>query len=1003
MKYDYPVLLAIFSSHNNGILRTFAIGLIWLFLGISLPLQSIAQDLDWVVTYGGNNDVEGSSLSKDGDGNLIIGGSYSGTADLDPGPAVSNFTALGYEDVFIQKLDSNGNFLWAKSIHGSSLSFGESTVDDFGNIYLTGSYRYSIDFDPGPNVHTVSTTGGNAESYILKLDPHGDFLWVRTTAGSDWVYGEALAIDQDQNVVAVGNYKGTTDFDPGPGSLTFSNLSPDEDAYIWKLDSLGNLIWAKEFGHGDNSFPRGIEVDEFGNILITGTHWGIVDLDPGTPNLPSAHQGSRDVFLLKLNPSGDLNWARVFGSSSVEETIGLATDSSGSIYMAGEFRGTVDFDPGPGIYNLTSGGDNDIYTIKLDSGGNFAWGTSMGDVSYDLAYGIFANRSGYVVTVGNVTQTVDLDPGPGNYSFTASNRDIFIQVLDHNGDFVWARGLHCPGLGLDKGKAGLITEEGDIVFTGGFGAPMDFDPSLGQQIVNHNGDLDAFVSKWKTLPCSGIYSNLDSLQSVGCNAPGYVELSSFNGTPPYFYSWANYPSQTGSSLIVPTQGIQAFTMTDANGCTENATLYVQGPDSSSAFDLIANMTSSQFVAGNIAQIFIDAHNSGCTPVSGDLILVLDSNLTFQSAIPSPSQVTGNTIMWTVNQLTYDSAHFTPVVEVIPDSMAIPGQSVCFDLSISYWTGDGDSTNNLADFCGNINNSADPNDKRVFPKGECTPNYIVPTQRLTYAIRFQNTGNYPATNIFILDSLSSDLDLSTFRILGQSHDDLVTEILPGNILKFNFDNIYLPDSASDPSGSQGYIMFEIYPNGGLSDGVVIENRVSIYFDFNFPVVTNSVMNTIISSLPILDLSVSQVNSDLIAGESGADYQWFNCTTGLPINGATGQTFSPTASGNYAVEIESAECSGISDCYSFTLIGLASQLVDQISVFPNPSQSQFTLDLGTIRDHTLVELFNSNGQMVHKAEYRSQDQITLTTEVPSGLYFLKVQTDGQLVQLSVQISH
>jgi|TARA_R110000782_G_scaffold270485_1_gene371941 hypothetical protein len=129
------------------------------------------------------------------------------------------------------------------------------------------------------------------------------------------------------------------------------------------------------------------------------------------------------------------------------------------------------------------------------------------------------------------------------------------------------------------------------------------------------------------------------------------------------------------------------------------------------------------------------------------------------------------------------------------------------------------------------------------------------------IRFQNTGNTEAINIHIIDSISNNLDITTSRVIGSSHP-MYTEVLQTNVLKFNFDSIILPDSSSNQIKSSGYVIFEIYPQSGVSNGTIVENKSEIYFDFNPPVITNSVMNTLIDVIPPC------------SGTVGIEHQYFN---------------------------------------------------------------------------------------------------------------------------------
>jgi len=155
-----------------------------------------------------------------------------------------------------------------------------------------------------------------------------------------------------------------------------------------------------------------------------------------------------------------------------------------------------------------------------------------------------------------------------------------------------------------------------------------------------------------------------------------------------------------------------------------------------------------------------------------------------------------------------------------------------------------------------NCAVDPNDKMVNPKG-CGPlGNIARGEELVYQVRFQNTGSAPANKVEIRDVLDSDLDLTTFRLMATSHTVTRVEIIPGNALIITFDNINLPDSGANLAGSQGFVVFGITPQTGLSDGTEITNQAGIYFDRNEVVLTNTTLNTIRDNpFPIADFETN----------------------------------------------------------------------------------------------------------------------------------------------------
>jgi len=181
-----------------------------------------------------------------------------------------------------------------------------------------------------------------------------------------------------------------------------------------------SYAWAESFGDSNNDYSYGIATDASGNVYITGIFSSTVDFDPnaGTENLTS--NGGNDVFILKLDASGNYVWAKNIGGTGGEGVGDITLDASGNIYIAGEFSGTVDFDPNAGTENLTSNSGSDVFILKLDTDGNYIWaknfeGTSGGGIS-DIA----VDASGNVYTTGYFFSTVDSDPNAGAENLTSN-------------------------------------------------------------------------------------------------------------------------------------------------------------------------------------------------------------------------------------------------------------------------------------------------------------------------------------------------------------------------------------------------------------------------------------------------------------------------------------------------------------------------------------------------------------------------------------------------------
>ena len=288
---------------------------------------------------------------------------------------------------------------------------------------------------------------------------------------------------------------GTADFDPGAGTF---NLTPagSTDAFVSKLDSAGNLVWARRLGGTSGDLGAGVAVDDSGNVYTAGYFSGLADFDPsaGTFNLTSA--GGADVFVSKLDSAGNLVWARQLGGPSDDEGNGVVADALGNVYTTGYFKGTADFDPGAGTFNLTSAGGGDVFVSKLDSAGNLVWARQLGGTFGDVGHGVTVDESGNVYTTGGFQGTADFDPGAGAFNLmSAGDADVFVSKLDSAGNLVWARQL--GGTFEDYGHGVAVDGSGNVYTTGYFSGLADFDPGAGTFNLNSGGSGfgDVFVSK----------------------------------------------------------------------------------------------------------------------------------------------------------------------------------------------------------------------------------------------------------------------------------------------------------------------------------------------------------------------------------------------------------------------------------------------------------------------------------------------------------------------------
>lgn len=328
--------------------------------------------LIWAKQMVGNNDVYANSIVTDRSENIYTIGQFYGTIDFDPGVGTTNLTSISSTDIFIQKLDSDGNLIWVNQIEesGTGSDRGHSIIIDIsGNICATGYFSGTADFDPGVGI-TNLTSNGQSDIFIQKLDTDGNLLWVKQIGGTSNDYGESITTDMIGNVYTTGKFYGTVDFDPGIG-ITSLTSNGGHDAFIQKLDTDGRLLWVKKIG-GTSSrtdLVEAITTDGSGNVYTTGYFWDTKDFDPGigVTNLISNETEGAEIFIQKLDPDGDLLWAKQMGGNSGDGGRGITIDPSGNLYTTGFFHNTVNFNPAGGTIELTSNGSVDIYIQKMRS------------------------------------------------------------------------------------------------------------------------------------------------------------------------------------------------------------------------------------------------------------------------------------------------------------------------------------------------------------------------------------------------------------------------------------------------------------------------------------------------------------------------------------------------------------------------------------------------------------------------------------------------------------
>jgi len=474
------------------------------FAVLLVTRNTSAQQSDWLGHFRSVNHVKSSAIATDNEGNIYVVGTISiDSADLDPGAGTYYLSPEFSDAAFICKLDSSGNFIWAERFGGgSSISPNSVAVDDLGGIYIGGSYFHTVDFDPGPGVYDLTVSGGS-DLFLSKLDENGDFEWAFNAGSTSTDAVTDVAVDVDNNVYITG-YFDYADFDPGAG--WFALNPPEKAGYVAKYKPDGSFVNAVDFEGDGPSGSNSIAIAPNGSLYVVGAFDSTIDFDPGagTFNLTSV-SSNVDLYVCKLDTSLTFQWAKSFGSSSSENGHSVCVNDSDEPVITAGFWNTIDVDPGPNTYNVTSQGLVDNLLLKLDASGNFLWANSYGNAvsDYKLAAEMASNDDIYLL--GKFNDTIDVDGGPGTHLITSiSPSDSYIARLDGSGNLIASGQMGGPG--SVSGKGLCISNTQKIYHTGLFAGTAELDPSAGIDSLTSLGANDSYVQICSPSSTAGLES-----------------------------------------------------------------------------------------------------------------------------------------------------------------------------------------------------------------------------------------------------------------------------------------------------------------------------------------------------------------------------------------------------------------------------------------------------------------------------------------------------------------
>jgi Secretion system C-terminal sorting domain len=575
--------------------------------------------------------------------------------------------------LFLVLSGSAQQFEWVKRI-GNSLDHQAFILktDASNNVYIAGYFQSGFYFVPETSSDFAQAFGGD-DIFIAKYTANGTFIWGKTIGGSGQDRPSGMDVSPEGNIVITGFFNETVDFNPG-SSVNNLTTTGNRDIFVLKLNSTGDYAWAHKFGSSLPDEGTATCFDPNGNVFVTGFFQETVDFNPGNA-ANNFDATSYDIFILKLDASGNYVWNYDLGSNPAEQGRAIQCDASGNVYTSGSYASTLDFNLGAGSEVMNASGVADIYLLKLTNSGDFIWSRKIGGISNEYAVsmaidvfgdailgGYFASTTtfnsfpnvsvtsaglddafvvkfnsdgvhawtrtiggtgfdrtqavttdaqGNVYATGLFQGTVDLNPNEGVENYTASQEDCFVLKLSPNGDFITASVM--GGAGSDY-SYGIATDAiGGIYTCGAFTQTADFDPSNQVNELTSNGGFDAFLSKWsQCVPTFGT-----DVQTA-CNQFTWIDGNTYtsnNNSATYqLTTAAGCDSTVTLNLTINTVNVGVT----PNGQTLSANVIgaqYQWVDCNNNFQPIAGATQASFTAASSGNFAVVITSNGCTETS----------------------------------------------------------------------------------------------------------------------------------------------------------------------------------------------------------------------------------------------------------------------------------------------------------------------------------------------------------------------------------------------------
>ena len=811
------------SQFANFSIRKFPALIVFILTTISMvSTNSFSQEIQWQNTIGGSGRDELNSIMQTIDYGYILGGVSSSNIS---GDKTENNN--GVWDYWILKVDSIGNIQWQNTIGGNSsdvLSVVQQTTD--GGYILGGLSKSYISGDK------TDSCFGYEDYWIVKVDSFGAIQWQNTIGGNriDWL--NSIQQTNDGGFIL--------------GGHSISDISGDktescngqEDYWVVKVDSLGDIQWQNTIGGDSSDCLLSIEQTTDGGYILGGWSKSNISGDK-TEN----SNGFSDFWIVKLDSIGVIQWQNTIGGSNYEVLFSIQQTTDWGYILGGPSVSNISGDKTENCF-----GQEDYWIVKVDSLGVIQWQNTIGGSGNDEVRTINQTSDGGYILGGFSDSNISGNKTDDNDGFS----DYWIVKIDNIGNVQWQNSI--GGSELEILTALQQTTDFDYILGGWTKSNIS-----GDKAENCIGDYDYWIVKITdkyNLISGEIFVDLNNngIQDPGEQSilgkkiteqsTGRFSFSQTNG----HYSVAvldtgNYTVSTPSQMwYYPNPGLHTSTFTGINQ-TDSLNDFAYQPLGNFDDVCVTITPLGQFRSGFKATYQINYGNYGTTTIAPTIYFYPDTNVSFQAATLTPTQITPDSVVWSLPAiLPFQTGSIIITVNV---DLGLPiGTLINSRAHIEPYLTDANPSCNNSNWELYTTGSFDPNDI-IVNRSDFTTTELSASPWLEYIIRFQNTGNDTAFTVKILNPIDTNkLDISSIEFVNASHPVNINWINYQRNMEFKFENILLPDSNTNEPLSHGFVRYRIQPKTTLNAGDSITNFAAIYFDFNEPVITNTAKTIIV---------------------------------------------------------------------------------------------------------------------------------------------------------------